>query len=86
LSTRKFENLRIFSQFSYIICAAWGILAVKGGASMKEFKSGTKIVCGAGAVQALQDANAKKLLVVTDPFFAKNGMAQKWPKLQKRNK
>jgi len=44
---------------------------------MKEFISGTKIVCGAGAVQALKDVNAKKLLVVTDPFFAKNGMAQK---------
>lgn len=44
---------------------------------MKEFRSGTKIVCGAGAVQALKDVNAKKLLVVTDPFFAKNGLAQK---------
>ncbi|MBQ7817431.1 MAG: iron-containing alcohol dehydrogenase [Oscillospiraceae bacterium] len=44
---------------------------------MKEFISGTKIVCGAGAVQALKDVNAKRLMVVTDPFFAKNGMAQK---------
>ncbi|MBQ8768572.1 MAG: iron-containing alcohol dehydrogenase [Oscillospiraceae bacterium] len=44
---------------------------------MKEFMSGTKIVCGAGAVRALRDVNAKKLLVVTDPFFAKNGTAQK---------
>ena len=44
---------------------------------MKEFISGTKIVCGPGAVQALKDANAKKLLVVTDPFFAKNGTAQR---------
>ena len=44
---------------------------------MKEFISGTKIVCGAGAVQALKAANAKKLLVVTDPFFAKNGTAQR---------
>ena len=44
---------------------------------MKEFESGTKIVSGAGAVQALKGLNAEKLLVVTDPFFAKNGMAQK---------
>lgn len=44
---------------------------------MKEFISGTKIVCGAGAVQALKDVGASKLLVVTDPFFAKNGMAQR---------
>jgi len=44
---------------------------------MKEFISGTKIVCGAGAVQALKGVNAKKLMMVTDPFFAKNGMAQK---------
>ena len=43
---------------------------------MKEFKIGTKIVCGAGAVQALKDVNAKKLMVVTDPFFAQNGTAQ----------
>ena len=44
---------------------------------MKEFLIGTKIVAGAGAVQALKGLNAGKLLVVTDPFFAKNGMAQK---------
>jgi alcohol dehydrogenase class IV len=44
---------------------------------MKEFISGTKIVCGAGAVQALKDVNAKRLMVVTDPFFAKNGTAQR---------
>ena len=44
---------------------------------MKEFESGTKIVCGAGAVQTLKGVNAGKLLVVTDPYFAKNGTAQK---------
>ena len=44
---------------------------------MKEFVSGTKIVSGMGAMAALQGLNAKKLLVVTDPYFAKNGMAQK---------
>ncbi len=44
---------------------------------MKEFMSGTKIVCGAGAVEALKNINAKKLMVVTDPYFAKNGTAQK---------
>ena len=44
---------------------------------MKEFESGTKIVCGAGAVQALKGVNAGKLLVVTDSYFAKNGTAQK---------
>ncbi len=43
---------------------------------MKEFSIGTKIVCGAGAVQTLRNVGAKKLMVVTDPFFAKNGLAQ----------
>ena len=43
---------------------------------MKEFISGTKIVSGPGAMAALKGVNANKLLVVTDPFFAKNGTAQ----------
>ncbi len=43
---------------------------------MKEFRNGTKIVCGPGAVQALSALHANKLLVVTDPFFAQNGTAQ----------
>jgi len=44
---------------------------------MKEFVSGTKIVSGAGAAAALKQLCPKKLLVVTDPYFAKNGTAQK---------
>ena len=44
---------------------------------MKEFQIGTKILCGPGTAQRLKDVNAKKLLVVTDPYFAENGTAQK---------
>ena len=44
---------------------------------MKEFFCKTKIVCGSGAVSALRTMGAKRLLVVADPFFAKNGEAQR---------
>lgn len=44
---------------------------------MKEFFCKTKIVCGSGAVSALRTMEAKRLLVVADPFFAKNGTAER---------
>ena len=44
---------------------------------MKEFCCGTKIIIGTGAVAALKSLGAKRLLLVTDPFFAKNGTAQR---------
>ena len=43
---------------------------------MKEFDCSTRIVSGTGAVAALKEFGARRLFLVTDPFFAKNGMAQ----------
>ena len=44
---------------------------------MEVFSCKTKIICGSGAVQALGTLGAKRLFLVTDPFFMKNGWAQK---------
>ena len=43
---------------------------------MKEFSCETKLIVGTGAVAALKDLGAKRLFLVTDPFFGKNGTAQ----------
>ena len=42
---------------------------------MQEFFCKTRIVCGNGAVSVVKEWNAKRLLVVADPFFEKNGTA-----------
>ena len=44
---------------------------------MKEFSCGTRIISGAGAVESLKNMGARKLLLVTDPYFAKNGTADR---------
>ncbi len=44
---------------------------------MKEFVCKTKIVAGTGAVAALKTLGARKLFLVTDPFFAGNGTADR---------
>lgn len=44
---------------------------------METFSCRTKIISGAGAISALEQMQPKRLFVVTDPFFMKNGMAQK---------
>lgn len=44
---------------------------------MEEFSLPTKIVAGPGAVSALEHFGAKRLFLVTDPFFMKNGTAQR---------
>lgn len=44
---------------------------------MKEFICRTKIICGSGSVAALKDLGAKRLFLVTDPFFEKNGTAER---------
>ena len=44
---------------------------------MEEFSCKTRIVAGTGVVSALADLGAKRLFLVTDPFFMKNGMAMK---------
>ena len=43
---------------------------------MKEFYSSTRIFSGKGAVSALKDLKIRRLFLVTDPYFAKNGTAQ----------
>ena len=43
---------------------------------MQEFFCKTKILCGTGAVSALQEWKIDRLFLVSDPFFAKNGTAQ----------
>ena len=42
---------------------------------MEEFQLDTKIVSGAGALEVLGEQKAKRVFLVTDPFFVKNGMA-----------
>lgn len=44
---------------------------------MEEFSLATRIYAGAGAVSALKEFGAKRLMMVTDPFFMKNGTAQR---------
>ena len=44
---------------------------------MDVFDCRTKIVSGAGAVQKLADFGVQRLFLVTDPFFYKNGTAQR---------
>lgn len=43
---------------------------------MERFFSNTKIYAGAGAISALGELGAKRVLVVTDPFFMGNGKAK----------
>ena len=50
---------------------------------MDEFDCRTKIVSGAGAVQRLADFGALRLFLVTDPFFYKNGEAQRIAEVSK---
>ncbi len=47
---------------------------------MKEFSCETKIVMGAGAIKVLADQNFRRLMVVSDPFFSKNGWAERFGK------
>lgn len=44
---------------------------------MKEFSCRTRVIAGSGAVAALKNMGAKRLLVVTDPYFMKNGTARR---------
>lgn len=44
---------------------------------MEEFSLGTRIVVGEGAIGVLKEFGAKRVYIVTDPYFLKNGMAQK---------
>ena len=44
---------------------------------MERFSCKTMIISGPGAISALGDLGSKRLFLVTDPFFAKNGTAQR---------
>ena len=44
---------------------------------MERFSCRTSIISGDGAVSALSELNVGRLLMVTDPFFHKNGTAQR---------
>ena len=44
---------------------------------MEQFVCGTRIISGDGAVSALGTLGAKRVLVVTDPFFYENGAAER---------
>ena len=50
---------------------------------MEEFSCKTRILSGAGAVAALSTMGAKRLFLVTDPFFVKNGTAKRILELAK---
>ena len=43
---------------------------------MERFSCKTKIISGAGAIGALAELEARRLLLVTDPYFVQSGMAQ----------
>ena len=44
---------------------------------MEEFSCKTRILCGSGTIAALGTLGATRVMVVTDPFFMKNGTAQR---------
>lgn len=44
---------------------------------MEEFSCVTRIVSGQGAISALGDLEKRRLFLVTDPYFAKNGTAKR---------
>ena len=44
---------------------------------MEQFSCSTRIVSGPGAVSYLRELGIKRLMMVTDPFFYKNGTAQR---------
>ena len=44
---------------------------------MEKYACKTKIISGAGAVAALKESDSKRLFMVSDPFFEKNGTADR---------
>ena len=44
---------------------------------MDEFDCKTRVIAGAGAINRLADFEAKRVFLVTDPFFHKNGVAER---------
>ncbi len=48
---------------------------------MERYECKTRLISGPGALSTLAELNVKRLLLVTDPFFAKNGTAERVAKL-----
>ena len=48
---------------------------------MKAYSCKTKIISGPGAVKALRELGSQRLMIVSDPFFAQNGTAERIAKL-----
>ena len=48
---------------------------------MREFYCKTKIVSGSGAVSVLGELKSRRLFLVSDPFFEKNGTAKRLAEL-----
>ena len=44
---------------------------------MDEFECRTRIISGYGTVRHLAELGAKRLFLVTDPYFARNGVADR---------
>ena len=53
------------------------ILEAEGGGCLETFYCGTKIVSGAGALQALAELETRRLFMVADPYFAQSGEAKR---------
>ena len=53
------------------------ILAIEGCVAMEHFYCKTKIVSGAGAVAYLKELKSRRLLLVADPYFEKDGTADR---------
>lgn len=68
---------RIYFLVPYIICKLREILLIKGGEEVERFSCKTEIYSGAGSLAQLSKLESKRLLLVTDPFFVKNGMASR---------
>ena len=43
---------------------------------MEAFHCDTRILSGEGSLERLRELGSRRLLVVTDPFFLKNGVAR----------
>ena len=59
------------------IFLSFGNTASKGGETVEGFSCKTKIISGSGSIGAIREFGSQRLMVVSDPFFVQNGVAQK---------
>ncbi len=74
------------SAWRYMIFKDLVTLTLKGGESLEQFQCKTRIISGPGAVAALGELGIRRLLLVTDPYFMKNGTASRVAALAKAEK